>query len=301
MCWNGLRGRIKFEGRNSPPWMAPVAAKGVEAMRSGIRAGAIMALLCAAGLLPAARTHAQGAGQDTSRAERRSTATEYQAQRRQLLEQLRAGALDAPPAYGSARVGAGSNPRINQVVSGAAAGDPDGVPVRCDGVLAQGPLRRPAPSIPDHAGYVFRGECVPLPFGPPVGGRGFGLTPFDGILEYGYGSPYGWGGYGRGGYPLQSWGWSPAPGAAYGFAPWPGVAGSDCARVQILSASGAVHEILVALRPMGIARAVDLDLAIDERLSRGRPVDLIGIDGRRLRLEPGALLDDVRVLPCEPD
>ena len=101
-----------------------------------------------------------------------------------------------------------------------------------------------------------------------------------------------------GGLPLQRYGWRAAPGAASGFTPWPGVAGGECARVEITTASGFVHEVVVALRVIGLADPADLDLAIDARLSRGQAVDLPRIDARWVRLEASGGIDDIRVLRC---
>lgn len=42
-----------------------------------------------------------------------------------------------------------------------------------------------------------------------------------------------------------------------------------------------------------------LELAIDARPSRGQPVDLIGIRWAVVYLEPGVMLDEVRVTACE--
>lgn len=100
-------------------------------------------------------------------------------------------------------------------------------------------------------------------------------------------------------YPFE---WRTGPVEGYAF-PWPGYAdpmgaGAGCARLEITVAGGLVHQLTVAPRVLGLARLDDLDLVIDERLSRGVPVTLYGVDGRVLRLDPGVELEDIRVLPC---
>jgi hypothetical protein len=67
----------------------------------------------------------------------------------------------------------------------------------------------------------------------------------------------------------------------------------------VLGAGGVRSGITVLLQPLGLADLADLELVIDERLSRGQPVVLPGVDGRILRLDPGPATEDVRVLPCD--
>ena len=54
----------------------------------------------------------------------------------------------------------------------------------------------------------------------------------------------------------------------------------------------------LGLQALGLADTRDLDLAIDARLSEGRPVLLQGLDGRIIRIEPGTPIDDIIVRPC---
>jgi hypothetical protein len=98
--------------------------------------------------------------------------------------------------------------------------------------------------------------------------------------------------------PLWPYGWAAGPGAGYMFG-WPGMMAGECVIVSVRPAGAPAIELPVSLRSLGIADAADLDLAIEARLARGLPVDLYGIYGRRVRLEPGMLLDDLRVRPCE--
>jgi hypothetical protein len=73
----------------------------------------------------------------------------------------------------------------------------------------------------------------------------------------------------------------------------------SCARVDVVGAGGYRYGVTVWLQPLGLGDHADLELAIDQRLSRGQPMMLYGVDGRVLRLDPGPGIEDVRVLPCE--
>jgi hypothetical protein len=202
---------------------------------------------------------------------RRTTATELHAQRRAWLEARRTGALsDAPPVYGTAVVGAtGLGPVASPV---------GGTPVICTGILG-------GPAYSHPGGVSFRGDCRPQ-FNAS---GGFTDRPPWGVQEYGW-NGWGWS-------PQWPFGWSVDPSAGYAFS-WPGYAAGECVRVQIAAAGAPPIDMLVALQALGVVDAADLDLAIEARLARGQPVDLYGLDGRRVRIEPGTLLDDVRVLPC---
>jgi hypothetical protein len=84
---------------------------------------------------------------------------------------------------------------------------------------------------------------------------------------------------------------------SFGF---PGTEYGACAQVQVLSAGGYRYGVTVWLQPLGLGDEADLELAIDQRLSRGQSMVLWGVDGRVLRLDPGPAIEDVRVLPCDP-
>jgi hypothetical protein len=280
----------------------------------------------------------RGGDPDSTRAGRRMTAEEYQAMRRQYLEMRRSGLLQEPiPRFGSAIVGApgfagpGDLRRGRAGVPGAGYGPggyglggygpggygpggygpggygpggygpggygsdgygPDGYGPGGYGPGGYGPGGY-GPGGYGPGGYGLFGQGSPA-FGYPYGGAGgpwsaFGQG-FNGITEFGW-TGWGWA-------PLGGNGWWSSPGTGYSFAPWAGAAGSECARIQLESANGSTYEIVVAVRSLGLADPADLDLAIDERLSRGLPVDLIGVDGRRLRIEPGTILGDMRTQPC---
>lgn len=216
------------------------------------------------------------------------TAAQMHAQRRAWLEAQRSGALPvAPPEYGSAVVGA--PPGFGAPLPGgpgAVHGGP--VPVVCHGYLnAQGPVRGPVPG-----GATFMGDCRTYGAGGP-GGPG---TPGGPWLPGGpppresYWNGWGW-------TPAYPFGWGTGAGGAYQF-PWPGAPADACALLYVAAAGAPGIELPVGLRSLGLADARDLDLAIEARLARGLAVDLYGLDGRWLRLEPGTLLDDVRVRPC---
>ncbi len=149
------------------------------------------------------------------------------------------------------------------------------------------------------------GNCNPWMYSP-WGGPGGGVGDATG---YGWGYPgagfpgigggvdaYGWGYYGY--MPLYPFGFQSGPAGGYRFS-WPGMATGECARVSVELANGVRYDVPVGLETVGLARASDLDLAIDERLSRGESVTLYGLDGRVLRLYPGLEIADIRVSPCD--
>lgn len=141
-----------------------------------------------------------------------------------------------------------------------------------------------------HGGYGY---------GPYAGGPGAyspyagGGVPLTGG-EY-YRSPFG------GLVPLRPYGWPAGPAGAYAFS-WPGSwSAGECVRVQVTGPGGGRTELLVGLQSLGLADPSELDLSIDQRLSRGEVVTLMGLDGRVLRLLPGVPYEDLRVLPCGND
>jgi hypothetical protein len=173
---------------------------------------------------------------------------------------------------------------------------------------------------------AFAGHCVPVPLaGVPYGAPGAYGIPGSGVLADPAYPPYGrfyerfhpeetgrggwtdpllfgvqeydWSWYGpRRTYPGQ-FGWSDGAYGWYSAPAWSG-SPSDCVDLTVELANGRVHRVLVGLQSLGLADVRDLDLAIDARLSEGRPVLLQGLDGRVVRIEPGAAIDDIIVRPC---
>ncbi len=245
---------------------------------------ACLALLASAGPVAAQVADTMG---------RRLTPAEWQAQRRAWLEARRHGAIgDLPPTYGAATVGA---PGVPGPLGGTPLGP--GIRVICHGWLtpAAGFLQGMFPYAPGLSGGLsFNGDCQPVGGGGAGYPGAYGPGPYEGP---GWGArEYGWNGWGWS--PLGPFGWSAGPGAGYEF-PWPGVAAGDCMRLRVAPAGAPPIDLMVGLRSLGIADPADFDLAIEARLARGLPVDLFGVDGRWIRLDPGVLLDDIRAYPCE--
>lgn len=227
------------------------------------------------------------AGPDPVRAQqpdtlRPPTAAELHARRRAWLEARRTGgAAGAPVEYGSAVVGAAPVGPVGPM--GRATVRSGGVPVICRGVLYDGGGRGRGPT----GGVAFEGDCRPL--GPGLDDRWLG--PVGPVPQESYWNGWGWS-------PAYPFGWSSEGGAAWQFG-WPyGVAADECVLVYVAAAGAPPIELPVGLRTLGVADARDFDLAIEARLAQGVAVDLVGLDGRRLRLPAGTLLDDVRVRPC---
>lgn len=214
-------------------------------------------------------------------------------------------------------------------VYGSPYGEPYGVPFggagfRCDGFGPGGGRPGSARGWTPFAGQGFGGPCAPVgPGSQPW--AGFGVPPRVG-LPYpaypAYGRFYdrfhpdvrdggGWTDprllfgvqeYESGWYaPWRTYpgplGWSDGAYGWYSAPPW-SRSPADCVDLTLEMANGLAHRILVGLQSLGLADPRDLDLAIDARLSEGRPVLLQGLDGRVLRIEPGSPIDDIIVRPC---
>lgn len=223
--------------------------------------------------------------------------------RRMWLEQRRQGQLnDAPPAFGSAIVGApGTGRATGVVVPGAAGGF--GAYDGGYGAFGYAGGGRGIPFVPPFAfGHDGR-EGLPYPAYPPVG-RFYGRFHEDALRDRRWSDPLL---FGVREYEPSWWGWWPSYPGVFGWAdgaygwysapPW-SRSPADCVDVTLELGNGRAHRLQLGLQSLGLADARDLDLAIDARLSEGRPVMLQGLDGRLLRIDPGTQIDDILVRPC---
>ena len=175
-------------------------------------------------------------------------------------------------------------------------------------------------------GAAFAGRCLPvqaplLPFGfpgihgfpgrdglpypaYPAYGRFYGRFNEDARRRYEWYDPllygiqeYDWGWWGPTRTYPGAFGWADGAYGWYSAPPW-SRSPADCVDLTVVLGNGRAHRLQLGLQSLGLADTRDLDLAIDARLSQGRPVMLQGLDGRVLRIEPGTAIDDLIVGPC---
>lgn len=239
-------------------------------------------------------------------------------------------AIVGPPRAGVATGVAAGGPL------GGGAGSPFGLPygggaLHCDPLLQSGGFGGFGPSGGargwSYGGAAFGGRCVPVqaplqPFAVPgaFASPGRDGMPYPAYPAYGrfydrfhgdefrrdggwndpllYGiQEYAWGWWG----PYRTYpgvyGWADGAYGWYSAPPW-SRSPADCIDLTVVLGNGRTHRLQLGLQSLGLADARDLDLAIDARLSEGRPVILQGLDGRVLRMEPGSAIDDLIVRPC---